>query len=46
MLLAVLRTNVAKEINVKIYRAFIYMRRYMSTNLIKQKYINNFVLKN
>lgn len=45
MLATVLRTSVASEVSIKIMRAFVTMRRYISTNLIEQKYINGLVLK-
>ena len=46
MLATVLRTNVAEEISIAIMDAFISMRKYIGSNLIEQKYINNQVLKN
>ncbi len=46
MLATVLKTKVASEISVSIMQAFVAMRKYISTNLIEQKYINNQVLKN
>lgn len=45
MLASVLRTEVAEEVSVKIMRAFVAMRKYISNNLIEQKYINNIVLR-
>ncbi len=45
MLATVLRTKVAEEISIKIMDAFVAMRKYISTNLIEQKYINNLVLE-
>ena len=45
MLSAVLRTEVAEEVSIKIMDAFVAMRKYISSNLIEQKYINNMVLK-
>ena len=45
MLATVLRTNVAEEISIKIMDAFVAMRKYISSNLIEQKYINNLVLE-
>ena len=45
MLSAVLRTEVAGEVSIKIMDAFVAMRKYISSNLIEQKYINNMVLK-
>ena len=46
MLSAILRTNVAEEISIAIMDAFVLMRRYISSNLLEQKYINNQVIKN
>ena len=46
MLATVLRTEVASQMSVSIMRAFVAMRKFISTNLIEQKYINNQVLKN
>ena len=45
LLATVLRTNVAEEISIKIMDAFVAMRKYISSNLIEQKYINNLVLE-
>ena len=45
MLATVLRTSVAEEISIQIMDAFVSMRKYISTNLIEQKYINNLVMK-
>ena len=46
MLATVLRTKTAEEVSIKIMDAFVALRKYISTNLIEQKYINNQVLKN
>lgn len=46
MLATVLRTSIASKMSVSIIRAFVTMRKYISTKLIEQKYINNLVLKN
>ena len=46
MLSAILRTNVAEEISIAIMDAFVLMRKYISSNLLEQKYINNQVMKN
>ena len=46
MLATILRTSVASKMSVAIMRAFVVMRKYISTNLIEQKYINNQVMKN
>ena len=45
MLATVLRTPVAEEVSIRIMDAFVAMRKYISTNLIEQKYINGLVLK-
>ena len=45
MLATVLRTPVAEEVSIRIMDAFVVMRKYISTNLIEQKYINDLVLK-
>lgn len=44
MLATILRTSVAEEVSINIMRAFVSMRKYMSTTLLEQKYINNLVL--
>ena len=46
MLSAVLKSNIAIQTSIKIMDAFILMRKYISTNLLEQKYINNQVMKN
>lgn len=46
MLSSVLKTTVASEISIHIMRAFVTMRKYISSNLLEQKYINNQVMKN
>ena len=46
MLATILRTPNAAEMSINIMRAFVYMRKYISTKLIEQKYINNQVMKN
>ena len=45
MLATVLRTSVSAEVSIKIMRTFVKMRKYISANLIEQKYINNLVMK-
>lgn len=45
MLSSVLRTAVAAKVSISIMRAFVTMRKYISNNLIEQKYINELVLK-
>ena len=46
MLSSVLKTEIATMASINIMRAFVAMRKYISTNLIEQKYINNQVMKN
>ena len=45
MLASVLRTPVAAKVSVNIMHAFVIMRKYISNELIEQKYINNLVIK-
>ncbi len=45
MLATVLKTPIAAEVSIRIMRAFVAMRKYISTNLIEQKYINSMVLE-
>ena len=45
MLSSVLRTDTAAKVSIDIMRAFVAMRKYISNNLIEQKYINELVLK-
>ena len=46
MLATVIRTSIASQMSISIMRAFVTMRKFISTNLIEQRYINNQVLKN
>ena len=46
MLATVLRTSVAEEVSIAIMDAFVMMRKYMSNNLLEQRYFNNQVIKN
>ena len=46
MLATFLRTKVACQMSISIMRAFVTMRKYISSNLIEQKFINKQVLKN
>ena len=45
MLATVLRTEVAEKVSIRIMDAFVEMKKYISSNLIEQKYINNLVLE-
>ena len=46
MLATILKSKIATQISIQIMDAFVMMRKYISTNLIEQKYINNQVMKN
>ena len=46
MLATILKSNIAVEITIEIMDAFVVMHKYISNNLIEQKYINNQVMKN
>ena len=46
MLATILKSKVATQVSIRIMDAFVAMRKYISTNLIEQKYINDLVLKN
>ena len=46
MLAGILKSEVAVEMSLKIVNVFIAMRKYISSNLLEQKYINNQVMKN
>ena len=45
LLATILKTKVATEVSIKIINAFVVMRKYISYNLLEQKYINNLVLE-
>ena len=45
MLSSVLHSKTAIQTSIQIMNAFVAMRKYISSNLIEQKYINNMVLK-
>jgi len=45
MLSAILKTDIAEEISIKIMDAFIVMKKIINTSLIEQKYINKLVLE-
>ena len=45
MLATILKTDVATKVSIKIMDAFVTMRKYISSNLIEQKYINSLVLE-
>ena len=45
MLATILKSKVATETSIRIMDAFVLMRRYISSDLIEQRYINNLVLE-
>ena len=45
MLSSVLKTPVAEKVSINIMRAFVTMRKYISSNLLEQKYVNNMVFE-
>ena len=46
MLRAILKTDVAEEISIKIMDAFVAMKKIINTSLIEQKYFNELTIKN
>lgn len=46
MLSAIISTDVAIEVSIRIMNAFVEIKKYVSSSLIDQGYINNQVLKN
>ena len=45
MLSSIIHTDVAIKVSIAIMDAFVAMRKYVSSNLLEQKYINNMVLE-
>ena len=45
LLATILKSKVATQVSIAIMDAFVLMRKYISSNLIEQKYINNLVLE-
>ena len=45
MLATILKSDVATQVSIAIMDAFVIMRKYISNDLIQQKYINNLVIK-
>ncbi len=45
MLATVIKTEIAEKVSIRIMDAFVSMKKYISNNLIEQKYINNLVLE-
>ena len=46
MLATILKSKIATETTIRIMDAFVLMKKYISTDLLEQKYINNQVFKN
>ena len=45
MLATILKSKIATQVSINIMDAFVAMRKYISTNLLEQKYINNLVIE-
>ena len=45
MLSSILRTPVAEEVSVRIMDAFVAMKKYISNNLLEQKYYNDMIIR-
>ncbi len=45
MLATILKSKVATEVSIAIMDAFVTMRKYISSNLLEQKYVNNMVFE-
>ena len=45
MLATILKSDIATQVSIAIMDAFVLMRKYISNELIEQKYINNLVIK-
>ena len=45
MLATVIKTKIAEKVSIRIMDAFVSMKKYISNNLIEQKYINSLVLE-
>ena len=45
MLSTILKSKIATQVSISIMDAFVTMRKYISNNLLEQKYINTMVLK-
>ena len=45
MLATILKSKIAVQVSINIMAAFVEMRKYISSNLIEQKYIKNLVLE-
>ena len=45
MLATILKSKIAVETSIRIMDAFVLMKKYISTNLLEQQYLNNLVLQ-
>ena len=45
MLATILKSKIATKVSIEIMDAFVSMRKYISSNLLEQKYFNNLVIK-
>ena len=45
MLATILKSKIATQVSIRIMDAFVEMKKYISSSLIEQKYINNLVLE-
>ena len=45
MLATIIKSEVATRVSIRIMDAFVTMKKYISTNLLEQRYINNLVLE-
>ena len=45
MLASVLKTDIAEEVSIRIMDAFVAMKKYISSSIIEQRYINKLVLE-
>ena len=45
MLATILKSTTATKVSIQIMDAFVMMRKYISSNLLEQRYINNMVLE-
>lgn len=46
MLATIIKSKTAIDVSIAIMDVFVTMRKYISSNLLEQKYINNQVMKN
>lgn len=46
MLATILKSSIVTQVSIRIMDAFVAMHKYISSNLLEQKYINNQVMKN